>query len=325
MRTGVFLFGGVEMDDAGGGPPAPTDRRSTQEEMWRATEQLLELGVAGEGLGYDIFWLTEHHFQHEGYEVVPNGILLRPRLAAAHRSGSGSARCSTSSPSGTRCAWPRTSPTLHNISGGRGHLRRRPRHRAPRGVQPLGTGVSIGSCDNPEGRRRTTAQPARCSRSRWRSSSWRLRPTRRSRSSGKHYDVPAARHPRPRRLRRRPDARPPAAASRTRSGRPITQPADARVRARRRATAPCSGNQHYAFIKRWWERYAELYAERTTARELGARREADAGARRPHRGHPRAGAGDRRAPATTSSGSSSAPTAGAGATWGPTASRRRPG
>ena len=24
MKTGIFLFGGVEMDDAGAGPPAPT-------------------------------------------------------------------------------------------------------------------------------------------------------------------------------------------------------------------------------------------------------------------------------------------------------------
>ena len=82
MRTGVFLFGGVEMTDAGGGPPASTDRRSSQDEMWRATEQLADLGVDCERLGYDIFWLTEHHFQHEGYEVVPNGILFGATLAA---------------------------------------------------------------------------------------------------------------------------------------------------------------------------------------------------------------------------------------------------
>jgi alkanesulfonate monooxygenase SsuD/methylene tetrahydromethanopterin reductase-like flavin-dependent oxidoreductase (luciferase family) len=82
MRTGVFLFGGVELRDAGAGLPAPTDRRSTQTEMWRATEQLLDLGIECERLGYDIFWLTEHHFQHEGYEVVPNGILFGTTLAA---------------------------------------------------------------------------------------------------------------------------------------------------------------------------------------------------------------------------------------------------
>ena len=33
MKTGIFLFGGVEMDDAGAGPPAPTDRRYGPKEM----------------------------------------------------------------------------------------------------------------------------------------------------------------------------------------------------------------------------------------------------------------------------------------------------
>ena len=78
MRTGVFLFGGVEMSDAGAGPPAPTDRRFTQEQMWHAATRLLDVGVTSERLGFDIFWLTEHHFQHEGYEVVPSRRLAPP-------------------------------------------------------------------------------------------------------------------------------------------------------------------------------------------------------------------------------------------------------
>ncbi len=45
MRTGVFLFGGVEMDDAGAGLPAPMDRRYSKEEVWRATEQIIDTAV----------------------------------------------------------------------------------------------------------------------------------------------------------------------------------------------------------------------------------------------------------------------------------------
>ena len=81
MRVGAFLFGGVEMDDAGAGPPAPTDRRYSNEAMWRASEQMLEMGVLCDRLGYDSYWLTEHHFQYEGYEVVPNGLLFSAILA----------------------------------------------------------------------------------------------------------------------------------------------------------------------------------------------------------------------------------------------------
>ena len=31
--------------------------------------------------GYDVFWLAEHHFQREGYEVIPNILLLAVHLA----------------------------------------------------------------------------------------------------------------------------------------------------------------------------------------------------------------------------------------------------
>ena len=39
------------------------------------------MGVVCDRLGFDSFWLTEHHFQHEGYEVIPNGILAGTILA----------------------------------------------------------------------------------------------------------------------------------------------------------------------------------------------------------------------------------------------------
>ena len=76
MRAGIFLFGGVEMDDAGSGPPASTDRRYDNDAVWHATERLVDAGLTAERLGYDSYWLTEHHFQYEGYEVVPNGLMF---------------------------------------------------------------------------------------------------------------------------------------------------------------------------------------------------------------------------------------------------------
>ena len=76
MQHGVFMFGCVEMDDAGAGPPAPTDRRYTQKQMWHAAMRMLDMGVKAEEFGFDTFWLTEHHFQYEGYEVIPNGVMF---------------------------------------------------------------------------------------------------------------------------------------------------------------------------------------------------------------------------------------------------------
>src|SRR5580692_5859725 len=76
------MFGGVEMPDAGLSGTAPLDRRYGQEAIGHAHGELLACGELAERLGYDSFWLTEHHFQHEGYEVVPNGLLFSAFLAA---------------------------------------------------------------------------------------------------------------------------------------------------------------------------------------------------------------------------------------------------
>ncbi|MCP3909573.1 MAG: LLM class flavin-dependent oxidoreductase [Actinomycetia bacterium] len=146
MRTGVFCFGGVEMDDVGAGPPAPTDRRYTQEEMWYAAERLIDVGVVADQLGFDSFWLTEHHFQYEGYEVVPNGLMFSAILAERTQ------RLRIGTMVNIVTQWhplklAEDFATLHNISGGRG-IFGVGRGTVPREAEPLGT--RIGSFDNPD-------------------------------------------------------------------------------------------------------------------------------------------------------------------------------
>jgi alkanesulfonate monooxygenase SsuD/methylene tetrahydromethanopterin reductase-like flavin-dependent oxidoreductase (luciferase family) len=34
-----------------------------------------------DALGFDTLWLAEHHFQHEGYECIPNDLMLAVHLA----------------------------------------------------------------------------------------------------------------------------------------------------------------------------------------------------------------------------------------------------
>ncbi len=146
MRIGVFLFGGVEMDDAGAGPPVPTDRRYGHKEVWRATERIIDMGVEADRLGFDSFWLTEHHFQHEGYEVVPNGILLGTVIAErTERVRIGMAFNIVPQWHPLRLA--EDFATLHNLSGGRGILGVG-RGTVPREAETLGT--RIGSFDNPD-------------------------------------------------------------------------------------------------------------------------------------------------------------------------------
>jgi alkanesulfonate monooxygenase SsuD/methylene tetrahydromethanopterin reductase-like flavin-dependent oxidoreductase (luciferase family) len=81
VQLGVFLFGNVDMPDAGWGGTEPQDRRYSQADFVKQYDDCFAYAAAVEDLGYDSLWLTEHHFQHEGYEVVPNIVLLSAMLA----------------------------------------------------------------------------------------------------------------------------------------------------------------------------------------------------------------------------------------------------
>ncbi len=150
MRIGVFFFGAVEFEGPlGVDGPAPLDRRVTPGQVWRATERLLDVGATADHLGYDAFWLTEHHFQHEGYEVIPNGLLLGAFLAARTR------RISIGTMFNVVAQWhplrlAEDFATLHNLSGGRAVLGVG-RGTVPREMLPLSFGrTSVGSSDNPD-------------------------------------------------------------------------------------------------------------------------------------------------------------------------------
>ena len=146
MRVGAFLFGGVEMDDAGAGPPAGADRRYDNETIWSATERIIDMGVAADRLGFDSYWLTEHHFQYEGYEVIPNGLLLGAILAErTERVRIGMAFNIV--PQWHPLKLAEDFATLHNISGGRAILGVG-RGTVPRESEVLGS--KIGSFDNPD-------------------------------------------------------------------------------------------------------------------------------------------------------------------------------
>ena len=82
IKVGAFFFGGVEMSDAGAGAPNPMDRRYDNQTCWDATMKYIDAGIAADRLGFDSFWTTEHHFQYEGYEVIPNGLSIAMWIAA---------------------------------------------------------------------------------------------------------------------------------------------------------------------------------------------------------------------------------------------------
>ena len=81
MRVDLDFYGSAPMSDPGAGLPDPRDRRVTNEQVASAYADLCHWARTADGLGYDTMWLTEHHFQHEGYELTPNLVLFGLHLA----------------------------------------------------------------------------------------------------------------------------------------------------------------------------------------------------------------------------------------------------
>lgn len=149
MKVGAFFFGGVEMTDAGAGLPNPMDRRYDNAACWDATLKYIDAAVEADRLGFDSFWTTEHHFQYEGYEVIPNGILVSTWIAARTQNIRLGAMFNVVTQwNPLRLA--EDFATMHNLSGGRGILGVG-RGTVPREILHLNDfQISIGSHDNPD-------------------------------------------------------------------------------------------------------------------------------------------------------------------------------
>ena len=78
----VLYVGFTELDNVGlDGTPAD-ERRYSSEHIAKAYTMSLEVAQHMDELGFYALWGAEHHFQCEGYEVIPNLILWGTYLAA---------------------------------------------------------------------------------------------------------------------------------------------------------------------------------------------------------------------------------------------------
>ena len=82
IRKFDSLYAGhVDMDDLGYGGTPVNDRDYPDEYLATAFDTAAAIAQLMDRLGYDTLWLAEHHFQHEGYECIPNILLLSVHLA----------------------------------------------------------------------------------------------------------------------------------------------------------------------------------------------------------------------------------------------------
>jgi len=84
-KFSVLYVGHVDLDDIGkDGTPADA-RRYPNERVAEAYFTARDVARTMDDLGFHCLWMAEHHFQHEGYEVIPNLLLYSTWLATQTR------------------------------------------------------------------------------------------------------------------------------------------------------------------------------------------------------------------------------------------------
>ena len=73
--------GHVDMDNVGYAGTAVNDRSFSDEHLATVFDKGIAIAQLLDRLGFDTFWMAEHHFQPEGYECLPNLLLFQVHLA----------------------------------------------------------------------------------------------------------------------------------------------------------------------------------------------------------------------------------------------------
>ena len=80
-KFSTLYAGHVDMDNLGLEGTLVDDRRYSNEYLASVYDKAEAIAQLLDRSGYDTFWLAEHHFQPEGYECLPNLLMLSVHLA----------------------------------------------------------------------------------------------------------------------------------------------------------------------------------------------------------------------------------------------------
>ena len=78
--------GHIDLPDRGQGATPANERRYSNEELASVFAKTDAVARKLDEIGFDTLWLAEHHFQHEGYECIPNILMCAVHLAHITRS-----------------------------------------------------------------------------------------------------------------------------------------------------------------------------------------------------------------------------------------------
>ena len=80
-KFATVYAGHIDFPDHGQNATPANERRFTDDELAGVFDKTEAIAKQMDRFGFDTLWLAEHHFQHEGYEVLPNILICAVHLA----------------------------------------------------------------------------------------------------------------------------------------------------------------------------------------------------------------------------------------------------
>ncbi len=80
-RFSTVYPGHIDLPDHGQNATPANERRFSNEALAGVFDKTEHVATLMDRFGWDTLWLAEHHFQHEGYEVIPNLLMVAVHLA----------------------------------------------------------------------------------------------------------------------------------------------------------------------------------------------------------------------------------------------------
>src|SRR5437667_11431008 len=80
-KFSTVYAGHVDLGDMGQMATPANERRYSNEHLASVFDKTEAIARCTDEHGYSILWLAEHHFQHEGYECIPNILMEAIHLA----------------------------------------------------------------------------------------------------------------------------------------------------------------------------------------------------------------------------------------------------